>query len=78
MSGDDDGRAYSYEAHSQDPTDWTYTKTTFFDAGSGTVGELSAGDVDNDGYIDVFAPSYSRNEVVAFTFAPPQQTSLVG
>ena len=77
LSGDDDGRAYSYEAKSQDPNDWTYTKTTFCDAGSGTVGELSAGDVDNDGYTDVFIPSYSKSEVLVYTFAP-EQTSIVG
>lgn len=70
LSGDDDGRAYSYEAKSLDPTDWSYTKTTFCDAGSGTVGELSAADVDNDGFTDVFVPSYSQNEVIVYTYAP--------
>ncbi|XP_045177255.2 uncharacterized protein LOC123537530 [Mercenaria mercenaria] len=76
LSGDDDGRAYSYEAQSQDPTDWSYTKTTFCDAGSGTVGELSAADVDNDGFTDVFVPSYSKNEVIAYTFAPADDNQL--
>jgi len=68
LSGDDDGRAYMFEALSQDPFDWTYNKTTFLDVGDGTVGEIAAADVNNDGYVDVFVPSYNGNQVVVFTF----------
>ncbi|KAH3882509.1 uncharacterized protein LOC127831467 [Dreissena polymorpha] len=68
LSGDDDGRAYAFEASNVSPTDWNYRKSTFVDAGDGTVGELSAGDVDGDGYSDVFAPSFNENKVYVYSF----------
>ncbi|XP_052799628.1 uncharacterized protein LOC128231181 [Mya arenaria] len=70
LSGDDDGRAYVFEAASQDPAAWAYNKQVFFDAGDATVGELSAADVDNDGYTDVFVPSFNGNEVIVYSFRP--------
>lgn len=76
MSGDDDGRAYMFKAASEDPHDWSYTKTTIHDAGSGsTIGEVSAADVNGDGYTEVFVPSYTHNEIAAYTFAPQSGAS---
>lgn len=70
LSGDDDGRAYMFTPNSEDPTDWSYISNTFCDAGDGTVGELAAADVDGDGYVDVFVPSYNQNEVLVYSFKP--------
>lgn len=80
LSGDDDGRAYMFEPNSQNPDDWSYRKVTFCDAGTGTVGELSAADVDADGYVEVFVPSYSKNEVLVYSFKPEPAlaTAIVG
>lgn len=77
LSGDDDGRAYMFEADSQNPNDWSYTKTTFCDAGDGTVGELSTGDVTNDGYLEVFVPSYSQNEIIVYSFKPNNDDKIL-
>ena len=68
MSGDDDGKAYYFEPVSNNSSDWTYTMMTFLDAGNGTVGELSSADVDGDGFVEVFVPSYATNEVFVYRF----------
>ena len=65
-----------FEATSQDTHDWSYTKTTILDAGSGTVGDVSVADVNGDGYLEVVIPAYNRNEVNMFTFAP--QPPVIG
>ena len=76
LSGDDDGRAYMFEAASENANDWSYTKTSIHDVGVGTVGEVAAADVNNDGYLEVFVPAYNKNEVVVYSFAPP--SAVVG
>ena len=58
-----------YEANSENANDWSYTKTTIHDAGDGTVGEVAAADVNNDGSLEVFVPAYNKNEIVVYTFA---------
>ncbi|KAJ8298842.1 hypothetical protein KUTeg_022902 [Tegillarca granosa] len=68
LSGDDNGRAYLLVPTSASNTDWSYNLTTFLDAGDGTVGELTYADVDNDGFNEVFVPSYSTNELFVFKF----------
>jgi len=80
LSGDDDGRAYSFEATSETPSDWSYNQVTFCDAGSGTVGEISAADVNGDGYTDVFVPSYTTNEVFVYSYQPrvPMTGAAIG
>ncbi|VDI79775.1 Hypothetical predicted protein [Mytilus galloprovincialis] len=68
LSGDDDGKAYYLEPLSNEPSDWSYSMMMFLDAGDGTVGELSFADVDGDSYVEVFAPSYSTNELFVYRF----------
>ncbi|CAG2232504.1 unnamed protein product [Mytilus edulis] len=68
LSGDDDGKAYYLEPVSNEPSDWLYSMMMFLDAGDGTVGELSFADVDGDSYVEVFAPSYSTNELFVYRF----------
>ncbi len=36
----------------------------------GTVGSIAYGDVDNDGFTEVFLPNYNSNDVHVFTFKP--------
>ncbi|XP_022340986.1 uncharacterized protein LOC111135300 [Crassostrea virginica] len=69
VSGDDDGRAYFLEPRSNNTQDWTYTKNTFHDAGSGTVGQIAFADVDGDDFIDLFVPNYNLNDISVYTFA---------
>lgn len=68
LSGDDDGHAYYLEPRSDEPSDWTYEMQIILNAGDGTVGELSFADVDGDGYVEIFVPSYSTNEVFVYKF----------
>ncbi|KAL4225728.1 hypothetical protein ACF0H5_016417 [Mactra antiquata] len=68
LSGDDDGRAYIYEPLTQDPLDWSYNKTTFCDAGSGTVGEVSAADIDGDGLLEIIVPSYTTGDIFIYSY----------
>lgn len=66
-----------FEAVSEDPHNWRYTKTTIHDAGAGTVGEIAAADVNNDGFLEVFIPAYNKNEVVVYTFASHTGSSTI-
>ena len=70
VSGDDDGQAHLLVPSSNAVSDWSYQQTTFLDAGVGTVGGIATGDVDGDGYNEVFVPGFSAGEVHVFTFKP--------
>jgi len=69
-----------FEPTTQDADDWSYSEVTFCDAGDGTVGEISAGDVDGDGFLEVFVPSYSQNEVIVYSFKPQitEASTIIG
>nr|XP_039254637.1 uncharacterized protein LOC120331605 [Styela clava] len=69
LSGDDDGHAYLLVPNSEDPLDWTYKKSTIFRA-LGTVGTIAVGDIDGDGYTEMFIPGYSTNQIVVMTYKP--------
>lgn len=65
LAGDAAQRAYVLVPST---TDWTYTVTLLHDCGC-TVGQLGVGDVDGDGYSEVFIPCYDDGSVAAYTFA---------
>ena len=70
LTGDDDGSVYLFESFSDtDTTEWRYSKTEVFHA-RGTVGTPAVGDVDHDGYTEVFIPAYTDNKLHTYTFKP--------
>ena len=70
MPGDDGGRAYLLQPSSNAGPDWSYQQSTILDVGTGTVGGIAARDVDDDGYSEVFMPSFNEGVVHVFTFNP--------
>ncbi|KAJ8039877.1 hypothetical protein HOLleu_14018 [Holothuria leucospilota] len=71
MTGDDDGNAYIFESCSDSsPNDWCYTKTSIFQANRGTVGAPAAKDVDGDGDIEIFIPTWTDGKVHVLKYHP--------
>jgi hypothetical protein len=68
-AGDGSQRAHLFVPASQDSTDWTYTESILWNAGC-TVGQTAVGDVNGDGYTEIFVPAYDKGEIAVFTFAP--------
>eukprot|EP01094_Clydonella_sp_ATCC50884_P021329 TRINITY_DN4683_c0_g1_i1.p1 TRINITY_DN4683_c0_g1~~TRINITY_DN4683_c0_g1_i1.p1 ORF type:complete len:449 (+),score=144.29 TRINITY_DN4683_c0_g1_i1:42-1349(+) len=69
LSGDGSEYAYLLTPASEEPTDWRYSRQDVLFTGC-TVGEISVGDVDGDGYSEFFVPAYEKGTVFAYTFAP--------
>ncbi|XP_070564037.1 uncharacterized protein [Ptychodera flava] len=70
LSGDDDGTLYMIEPFDDtDVSNWNYFTTALWTV-SGTLGGISAMDVDNDGYEEVFLPAWTKGETQIVTFAP--------
>ncbi|XP_059179524.1 uncharacterized protein LOC131958472 [Physella acuta] len=46
-----------------DPNNWNYARNDFLTTGSSTVGGLSFADVDGDGRVELFVPSYDEGKV---------------
>lgn len=70
VSGDDDGQAHILRPSSDAHSDWSYQSSTFLDVSTSTVGGIAVGDVNDDGYNEVFVPSFSEGVVYVFTFKP--------
>jgi hypothetical protein len=67
LSGDDDGCVYSLEAvHDDDPTNWDYTMKKVHQSEKSTIGQVSVGDVDGDGYAEMFVPAYNEGIVYIY------------
>ena len=69
LSGDDSGAEWILTPASGSTADWTYTRADLVDTG-GTCGEAAIGDVDGDGWVELFVPAYGKKTVHVFTFAP--------
>ncbi|XP_070563360.1 uncharacterized protein [Ptychodera flava] len=70
LSGDDDGTVYLIQSYDDaDVNNWSYFKTALWTV-SGTLGAISAVDVDGDGYEELFLPAWSKGELQVLTFAP--------
>ena len=70
LTGDDDGSVYLFESFSDtNTTEWRYNMTEIFHAG-GTVGTPAVHDVNDDGYMEIFIPAYTDNELYTYTFEP--------
>ncbi|KAK7021375.1 hypothetical protein SK128_009731, partial [Halocaridina rubra] len=70
LSGDDDGRMYILYPESENRTDWVYQKHVLTDTQDTTVGKMAHGDVDGDGYEEIFVAGYTIGEIYAYTYAP--------
>ena len=67
MAGDDSGQAaFTLTPTSELKGDWNYKVTPFLDTGSGTVGEIAKGDVDQDGHDEAFVSAYNQNKVYVY------------
>ena len=67
VAGDGD-----YTAHIMTPTNadtYAYDMDTIKDMG-GTVGALCFGDLDGDGWQEVWVPNYDKGKIELFNFAP--------
>ncbi len=70
VAGDASGKAHLLIPESNQPGDWKYREETLAEPG-GTVGQLTVGDINGDGWAEVFVPAYDRDLILAYTFAPP-------
>jgi len=69
LAGDDARKAFVVVPNSQDVNDWNYTTQILHDC-SGTVGSIAVGDIDGDGYTEIFVPCYSSDVVHVYSFTP--------
>lgn len=67
VDGDGSQRAHLLVPQTGDGNDWTYAEVEVVDAKS-TVGRSAIGDVDNDGFAELFIPAYDSNLIHVFTF----------
>jgi len=67
LAGDDSQLAYQLRPTQQ--TGWAYETTTIVSP-SATVGQISAADINGDGYTEFFVPAYDTGIVYAYTYAP--------
>jgi len=69
--GADDGRAYYLRPLSESASSWDYEKVTLADYGLGQiVSGMTAADVDNDGFTELFVSVRISNAVNVYTFRP--------
>lgn len=72
VSGDNSNSIFLLTPISQSSDNWTYHKEEVADLGA-DIGRPSIGDVDNDGFADIFVPLYNAKEVAHYTFAADTQ-----
>jgi len=71
LSGDDDGHFYVLRPTTDHQGDWSpYEKAVLLATGAETAGTMAVGDVDGDGYTDMFLSGYSANKVFVYTYKP--------
>ena len=71
LSGNADGGHYVLQPTSQDPEDWTYEKQTLVAAESGgTAGQVTAADLDGDGFTELIAAGYTAGKLYVFSYSP--------
>ena len=69
LSGDDDPTLEILSPRGGTP--WNYDRHTLHNGSRGTIGTPAVGDVDGDGYVEIFAPLYTEGRVAMYTYATP-------
>merc|ERR1711865_874421 len=67
VSGDNGNTIFALVPTSEDKDDWTYDKVEMSYLGA-DIGRPSIGDVDGDGYVEVFVPAYDNDVISMFSF----------
>ena len=71
LSGNADGSHYILQPISQDSEDWTYERQTLVAAGGGgTAGQVTAADLDGDGFTELIAAGYTAGKLYIFSYSP--------
>lgn len=69
VGGDGTQRAHLLRPLSKLARDWSYDMSTIIYVNC-TVGGVSVGDVDGDGYNELFVPAFENGQVHVYTYAP--------
>ncbi|CAE7277402.1 TYW1 [Symbiodinium pilosum] len=75
VSGDNSNSIFLMRPASQDPADWNYRLEQIHDFG-GDIGRPSIGDVDNNGFADIFVPLYDLKQVAHYEFRKSQSRAV--
>lgn len=67
VSGDDGGFVSVLTATSEEAGSWDYSQKYLCNS-TGTIGSPTVGDVDGDGFADIFVPFYADNKIEMYTF----------
>merc|ERR1712086_302796 len=67
VSGDNGNTIFALVPTSEDKDDWTYDKVEMSYLGA-DIGRPSIGDVNGDGYVEVFVPAYDNDVISMFSF----------
>ncbi|XP_042220068.1 uncharacterized protein LOC121864928 [Homarus americanus] len=70
VSGDDDGRMYVLYPNTEDRNDWVYQKHILVDTEMTTIGKMTHGDFNGDGYEEVVVAGYTIGQLYVYTYAP--------
>eukprot|EP00300_Choanocystis_sp_HF-7_P004257 c13268_g1_i1.p5 GENE.c13268_g1_i1~~c13268_g1_i1.p5 ORF type:complete len:113 (-),score=27.38 c13268_g1_i1:83-421(-) len=68
VSGDDAGTVSVLWPASEDSSDWQYVEERWLNS-TGTVGGVEVGDIDSDGFLDVFVPEYGAGFLHLYHFS---------
>ena len=69
VSGDNSNSIFLLTPKSKDPANWTYMLEQVQDFGA-DIGRPSIGDVDGNGFADIFVPLYDAKKIVHYEFRP--------
>ena len=75
VSGDNSNSIFLLTPASRDPADWTYAKEEVQAFGA-DIGRPSIGDVDNNGFADIFVPLYDARKVAHYEFRSSKGTPV--
>jgi len=76
LSGDNSNSIFLLTPKSEDVNDWSYETEKIADLGA-DVGRPSIGDVDGDGFADVFVPAFDIKQILHYQFSKPSTEILV-